>query len=152
VVTGYWKPGKGAPVLVCIQADRVPPLRTEAVGQLAQSGRPVLIIEPFISTAARIRMQRFDEYFLSYNRTDAADRVQDILTALSFLKAQSGRRPELIGRGDAGIWCVFAAAIAPFAIDVIADLNGFGGSDEDFRDLLRTGIQRAGGLIPALKL
>jgi hypothetical protein len=120
---------------------------------LAQSGRPLLIIEPFTGSAARIQKQRFDEYFLSYNRTEAADRVQDILTALAFLKAQSGRRPELIGLGDAGIWCVFAAAIAPIAIDVIADLNGFGGSDEDFRErFFVPGIQRAGGLSAALKL
>jgi len=59
----------------------------------------------------------------------------------------------MIGLGDAGIWCVFAAAIAPIAIDVIADLNGFGGSDEDFRDrFFVPGIQRAGGLSTALKL
>jgi len=152
-VTGYWTPGKGAPVLVVHPGGSSSALRTEAVGKLAQSGRPILIIEPFISDAARIRKGRFDEYFLSYNRTDAADRVQDILTALAFLKAQSGRRPEMIGLGDAGIWCVFAAAIAPIAIDVIADLNGFGGSDEDFRDrFFVPGIQRAGGLSTALKL
>jgi hypothetical protein len=123
------------------------------VEKLMQSGRPVLIVEPFTSNAARVRKQRFDQYFLSYNRTDAADRVQDILTALAFLKAQPGGRPELLGLGDGGIWCVFAAAIAPIAIDVIADLNGFGGSDEDFRDrFFVPGVQRAGGLSAALKL
>jgi len=152
-VTGYWTPGKGAPILVVHPGGSSSALRTEAVGKLVQSGRPVLIIEPFVSNPARIQKQRFDEYFLSYNRTDAADRVQDILTGLAFLKGQSGRRPELIGLGDAGIWCVFAAAVAPIAIDVTADLNGFGGSDEDFRDrFFVPGIQRAGGLSAALKL
>jgi len=152
-VTGYWAPGKGAPVLVVHPGGSNSALRTEAVGRLSRSGRPILIIEPFVSDAARIRKGRFDEYFLSYNRTDAADRVQDILTALAFLKAQSGRRPELIGLGDAGIWCVFAAAIAPIAIDVVADLNDFGGSAEDFRNrFFVPGIQRAGGLSAALKL
>jgi hypothetical protein len=48
---------------------------------------------------------------------------------------------------------MFAAAVAPIAIDVIADLNGFGGSDEDFRGrFFVPGIQRAGGLSAALKL
>ena len=48
---------------------------------------------------------------------------------------------------------MFAAAVAPIAIDVIADLNGFGGSDEDFRNrFFVPGIQRAGGLSGALKL
>jgi dienelactone hydrolase len=152
-VAGYWTPGKGVPVLVVHPGGSSSALRTDTVGKLMQSGRPVLIIEPFTSKVARVRKQRFDEYFLSYNRTDAADRVQDILTALAFLKAQSGGRPELIGLGDAGIWCVFAAAIAPIAIDVVADLNGFGGSDEDFRRrFFVPGIQRAGGLSAALKL
>jgi hypothetical protein len=152
-VTGYWRPGKGAPVLVVHPDGSSAALRTETVSRLLESGRPVLIVEPFISNAARVRKQRADQYFLSYNQTDAADRVQDILTALAFLKAQSGGRPELIGLGDAGIWCVFAAAVAPVAIDVIADLNGFSGSDEDFRNrFFVPGIQRAGGLNAALKL
>ena len=144
-VIGYWTPGKGSPVLVVHPGGSSSALRTDTVVKLMQSGRPVLIIEPFTSKEARIQKQRFDEYFLSYNRTEAADRVQDILTALAFLKAQSGGRPELVGLGDAGIWCVFAAAVSPIAIDVIADLNGFGGSDEDFRRrFFVPGIQRAG--------
>jgi dienelactone hydrolase len=152
-VTGYWRPGKGAPVLVVDPGGRSAALRTEAVGQLMESERPVLIIEPFVSHAARIRKQWFDRYFLSYNQTDAADRVQDILTALAFLKGQSGGRPELMGLGDAGVWCVFAAAVAPIDVDVVADLNGFSGSDEDFRNrFFVPGIQRAGGLSAALKL
>ena len=152
-VTGYWRPGNGAPVLVVDPEGSSAALRTEAVGQLMESGRPVLIIEPFVSQAVRILKQRFDQYFLSYNQTDAADRVQDILTALAFLKAQSGGKPELIGLGDAGVWCVFSAAVAPIAIDLVADLNGFSGSDEDFRNrFFVPGIQRAGGLNAALKL
>ena len=152
-VSGYWRPGKGAPVLVVHPGGSVAARRTETVGRLLESGRPLLIIEPFTSNISRARRQRFDPYFLSYNRTDAADRVQDILTALAFVKTQSGGRPELMGLADAGIWCVFAAAIAPIAIDVIADLKGFGGTDEDFRDrFFVPGIQHAGGLSAALKL
>ena len=48
---------------------------------------------------------------------------------------------------------MFAAAIAPIPMDVVADLNGFGGSDQDFHNrFLVPGIQRAGGLSAALKL
>jgi dienelactone hydrolase len=152
-VSGYWRPGKGAPVLVVHPDGSSAALRIEAVGQLLESERPVLIIDPFISTANRTRKQQYDQYFLSYNRTDAADHVQDILTALAFLKNQAGGRPELFGLGDAGIWCVFAAAVAPIPSDVIADLNGFGGTDDDFRQrFFVPGIQRAGGLSAALKL
>jgi hypothetical protein len=58
-----------------------------------------------------------------------------------------------MGFNNAGVWCIFAAAIAPIPVDVTADLNGFGGSDEDFHDrFFIPGIQRAGGLNTALKL
>lgn len=152
-VTGYWVPGKGAPVLVVHPGGVAPALRTKLVEQVMRSGRPVLLIDPFVSNGIRVQKQRFDQYFLSYNRTDHADRVQDILTAVAFLQAQSRGMPELIGLGEAGIWCVFAAAIAPIALDVVADLNGFSGSDQDFRDhFFVPGIQRAGGLSAALRL
>jgi hypothetical protein len=79
--------------------------------------------------------------------------VQDVLTAAAFLKEHSSAKPEVVGLGDAGLWCVFAAAIAPVPMEVVADLNGFGGSDQDFRDRFYVpGIQRAGGLPAALKL
>lgn len=152
-VTGYWTPGKGIPVLVVHSNGTNAALHTESVMQLLHSGRPVLILEPFRNDRWRADRERSDAYFLSYNRSESADRVQDILTALAFLKSRYSGRPELMGLSDAGIWCIFAAAIAPEAVDVIADLNGFGGTDEDFRQrFFVPGIQRAGGLNAALKL
>jgi dienelactone hydrolase len=152
-VEGLWFPGKGAPVLIVHAAGSAAALRDETGARFARSGRPVLIIEPFTSQATRIQREYLDEYFLSYNRTDAADRVQDILTALAFLKTRGRGRPTLIGLGAAGIWCVFAAAVAPIDIYLVADLNGFGGSDEDFHNrFFVPGIQRAGGLSAALRL
>jgi hypothetical protein len=94
-----------------------------------------------------------DKYFLSYNRSDDAERVQDILTALQFLKSRFKGKPELIGLGNAGIRCVFAAALAPVPVELRADLNGFGGADEDYlARFFVPGIQRAGGLFTAMKL
>ncbi len=152
-VNGRWTPGKGAPVLVVSPVRAAAALRNDAVKKLLRSGRPVLVIDPFSGGEQRVLKQRVDSYFLSYNRTDAADRVQDILTALAFLKTTSGGRPQVIGLGAAGVWCLFAAAIAPVPVDVVADLNGFSGTDEDFRDrFFVPGIQRAGGLNAALRL
>ncbi len=152
-VNGYWTPGRGAPALIVHSEGINAALRTETAAQLLRAGRPVLIIEPFRSDPTRKQREQSDSYFLSYNRSESADRVQDILTSLAFLKNQYSGRTELIGISDAGIWCIFAAAIAPIPVDVIADLNGFGGSDEDFRDrFFIPGIQRAGGLNTALKL
>ena len=127
-------PGKGAPILVVHPASSIVAARTESVQRVLHSGRPVLIIDPFAGGQNRVRKQQVDTYFLSYNRTDSADRVQDILTALAFLKTKSNARPQVIGMGDAGVWCLFAAAVAPVPVDLVADLNGFSGTDEDFRE------------------
>ncbi|HLK65137.1 MAG TPA: dienelactone hydrolase family protein [Bryobacteraceae bacterium] len=152
-LTGYWVPGKGAPILVVHPAGSVAALRVQAVLDMVHSGRPVLILDGFVGSAERTRKLQFDDYFLSYNRSVYAERVQDILTAAAYLKGHAGGKPEIVGLGDAGIWCVFAGAIAPVTMDLVADLNGFGGSDQDFRDrFFVPGIQRAGGLSAALKL
>jgi dienelactone hydrolase len=152
-VTGRWVPGKGAPILIVHPAGSEAALRNPGVASAIRSGRPVLILDAFTGNAQRTRRLRSDDYFLSYNRSIYAERVQDILTAAAYLKGQSGAKLQLIGLEDAGVWCVFAAAIAPTSIDVVADLNGFGGSDQDFRDrFFVPGIQRAGGLSTALKL
>ena len=152
-VSAHWTPGKGAPMLVVHPAGSVAALRMQAVQKMLRSGRPVLVLEPFASGLTRANRQKFDSYFLSYNRTDDANRVQDILTALAFLRTQGNGRPELIGVGDAGVWCVFAAAIAPVEVGLVLDPNRFGGTDKDFHDrFFVPGIQRAGGLSMALSL
>jgi dienelactone hydrolase len=152
-LTGYWVPGRGAPILIVDPAGSVAALSTGAVASVARSGRPVLILDGFAGNRARRRLFESDDYFLSYHHSIYAERVQDILTAAAYLKGQAGGKLEMVGLGDAGVWCVFAAAISPVPIDVVADLNGFGGSDQDFRDrFFVPGIQRAGGLSTALKL
>jgi hypothetical protein len=48
---------------------------------------------------------------------------------------------------------LFAAAVSPVNVRLIADLDGFQGADQDFIDhFFVPGIQRAGGLEAALKL
>jgi dienelactone hydrolase len=152
-VSGLWNPGKGTPVLLVDPAGSTVASRSELAREVLHSGRPLLIIDPFQPGGNRADQSRFDKYFLSYNRSDDAERVQDILTALAFLKRHAKGRPEIIGLGNAGIWVLFAAAIAPTDASVIADLHGFSGSDEDFRErFFVPGIQRAGGLSAAMRL
>jgi dienelactone hydrolase len=152
-ITGYWIPGKGVPVLIVHPSGHAAALRTPAVAQLQHSGRPVLFLDPHAESKARAQRAVADRYFLSYNRSLDAERVQDILTAAAWLSSKGAGKVEMIGLGNAGVWCVFAAAIAPVPIDLTADLSSFGGSDQDFRDrFFVPGIQRAGGLSAALKL
>ena len=69
-------------------------------------------------------------YFTTYNRTDAALRVQDILTALAYLKSQAGVSTlNLIGLGEAGLWCLLAAGFTDVDRTVV-DANQFD-SDND---------------------
>jgi len=152
-VAGMWIEGKGAPVLVVHPGGSAIAQRAGSVVQLMKSGRPMLLLEPFTSSAARAQRERADEYFYSYNRSDSAERVQDILTALAYLKSRERGKPTLLGLANAGVWCVLAGAIAPVELDIVADLNGFGGSDQDFRErFFVPGILRAGGLPAALRL
>jgi len=152
-VVALWRPGVGDPVLVLHPEGAAAAERTELGKQLLKSNRPVLMIDPFMSGDLRSRQFQVDDYFLSYNRTEEAERVQDVLTALAFLKARTKNQPELIGMESAGIRSVFAAAVAPFKVDVVADMVGFAGSDQDFVNrFFVPGIQRAGGLDGALRL
>ena len=91
--------------------------------------------------------------FRSFNKSDDANRVQDILTALAFLQSQTSERIELLGLGNAGIWCLFAASVARVETLLEADLDDFQGRDEDFLGrFFVPSIQRAGGLDAALRL
>ncbi len=152
-VTGYWYPGKGPPVLI-VDADGARLARgSHLAKEVIATGRPVLMIDPFEPTRDRALVARSDPYFYSYNRSEDAERVQDILTALDFLHSSTKGKPELIGVGRAGIRALFAAAIAPMEVSLIADLNGFSGSDQDFTErFFVPGIQHAGGLNAALRL
>ncbi|MCL4851986.1 MAG: hypothetical protein KJZ78_11480, partial [Bryobacteraceae bacterium] len=87
------------------------------------------------------------------NKSDDANRVQDILTALAFLKSQGASGIRLAGIGKAAVWATFAAALTDAAVTLDADLGSFQGSDEDFiKNFFVPGIQRAGGLKAALAL
>ena len=87
--------------------------------------------------------------FLTFNRSDDANRVQDILTVLRGLDSDV----ELVGVGKAAVWCQFAAALARRPVELKADLGRFTGTDQDYLDgFFVPGIQRAGGLRAARML
>ncbi|HVP00458.1 MAG TPA: acetylxylan esterase [Bryobacteraceae bacterium] len=89
--------------------------------------------------------------FLTFNKTDDAERVQDILTALRWLNQDSTK---LVCRGKASIWCTLAAAVSPKKVQLDAPVPPlFKGSDQDWIDyMFIPSIQRAGGWPAVLKL
>ena len=81
--------------------------------------------------------------FLTFNRSDDANRVQDILTALAWLNKPN---LDLTCSGKTAVICTFAAAVSHQPIKLHATaLDGLG-------DFFVPGIQRAGGLRAAMVL
>jgi hypothetical protein len=143
-VPGIWIRGKAPAALVVDPGGAEAARHTPAVQELLRAGRSTLLIDAFQTGRAVAQRDQSGRHFLTFNKTDDANRVQDILTALAFLNTPNVR---LVGLGKAAVWCLFAAALSGQPVDLSADLSGFGGSDQDFiSGFFVPGIQRAGGL------
>jgi hypothetical protein len=102
-----------------------------------------------------VQRETSDRFFTTYNRTDDANRVQDILTALAWLKRRPGvRRVSLVGLEQAGLWCLLAQALAPGLDAVVADADAFATErDEPYLDRVFIPLLRSvGGFETALTL
>jgi dienelactone hydrolase len=121
--------------------------QSPAVAALIKQKRRILLIDAFQTGSAIAPRNRSHNHFLTFNLSDDACRVQDILTTLAFLQGSQSAPVELIGLRDAAVWAYFAAAVAPVPINLHADISNFKGTDADFLRVLNApGIQRAGGL------
>jgi len=149
-IPGIWIKGSNPPALVVDPEGAEAARRSPEMARLLREGRAVLAIDAFQTGSAVAPRDRSVRNFLTFNKTDDANRVQDILTALAWLNAP---KPTLVGLGKAAVWCLFAAAVAPHPVDLHADVSGFAGKDQDFIDnFFVPGIQRAGGLKAAQAL
>ena len=121
------------------------------VRDLLAAGESVLGVDLFLTGAHRAadgKVLRDDgiRCFTTYNRTDAALRVQDILTALAYLKSQAAvSTHNLIGLGEAGLWCLLAAGFTDVDRTVV-DANRFDTDDDAayLRTLPIPSIRRVG--------
>jgi len=82
----------------------------------------------------------------TYNRTDLAWRVQDILTAIAFCKTKSDQ-VNLIGLERAGLWCLLARPLAQGLNKTIVDVDQFDPKvDANWQgEMLIPGLRRVGG-------
>jgi len=90
---------------------------------------------------------RGTRFFTTFNRTDDANRVQDILTAIAALRQQTGQEAvNLVGMGQAGVWSLFARALADSHVALTADLAQFDptADAEYVNHFFVPGIRRAG--------
>jgi dienelactone hydrolase len=122
---------------------------------LASKGETLLAIDAFQTGAAVTPRDRSGQYFLTFNLSDDANRVQDVLTALRFLAGEGCTFIDIYADAKSAWWAEFAAAVAPK--DVALALHTPNGSLVDseaayLSDFNVPGILRAGGLRTADRL
>jgi len=127
--------------------------RAGLVQGLLTRGGVVMGLDAFQTGRSRTTVEvtdansRSSRYFTTFNRTDHANRVQDILTAIAALRRETGQESiNLVGMGQAGVWSLFARALADPHVALIADLAQFDPtSDTEYvNHFFAPGIRRAG--------
>jgi hypothetical protein len=143
-VAGFSLPGEGRKLLFIHPDGAEAARKSPELANLVRTGRPIYTIDAFQTGAAVAPRNRDAKMFLTFNQSDDANRVQDILTVLRWLDAPD---VELVGVGKAAVWCQFAAAVSRQRVILKADVSNFTGTDQDYIDrFFVPGIQRAGGL------
>ncbi len=125
---------------------------------LLARGGTVLVVDVFLTgdaaneTAAAGR-KFFSNYFSTYNRTDAQERAQDLITACAYARGEAkARRVVLCGEGRAGLWAMLAAPAADAVVadgdaaDLTGDATWLAG------DLFTPGLRKLGGMETAAAL
>ena len=114
------------------------------VRALLERGGSVAAIDVFQTARARDTRDiagagdSAERHFTTFNRTDSANRIQDVLTAITYFRTRFNvREINLVGMGEGGVWSLFARALADDGIRLIADLDQFdAGSDVEFESKL----------------
>jgi dienelactone hydrolase len=175
-VPGVWIEGHGKPAIVVDVNGSAAALKSDAVARLRKDGRPVLLLDVFQTGSAKapregdsangsvpkLAEDADDEAhadaaagypkFLTFNVSDDAARVQDIVTAIAYM-SKDGRDTEVFANGDAALWAIFAAAVYPAPVLLHMENVPKPVSDADYVQHFNVpGILRAGGLAVAEKL
>jgi hypothetical protein len=118
------------------------------VANLLEGGSTIVAMDCFhVGELKKGERKKNARHWLTYNRTDCALRVQDILTVIGYLRSRDDVSDvSLVGQKEAGVWCLIANAMAPELRRVAIDLNGFTDDEAAWRgDNFIPGILRAGG-------
>jgi dienelactone hydrolase len=122
---------------------------------LLDRGGAVLGIDAFQTGTAKAPRELNERGFTVYNRTDDANRIQDILTALAYLQGrQKAQTVNLVGLEMGGVWSYFARAMAGEGVTLAADLSQFQTDrDEEYLDKFYIpGLRKAGDFRAAATL
>ena len=144
---------KSLPTLIVHADGKAAAERSEIGRTLIARGVPVLMIDAFQTGSAVADRdiagagRNSERYYHVFNRSDDANRIQDILTAAAFLRGhREAGGVRLVGIGRAGLWTLLAAALDGGVQSIAADVDGFdAATDSEYVEgLFIPGLRRAG--------
>jgi dienelactone hydrolase len=146
--------GSGKPTRLVVDSNGIEAARNRPdVKKWQTAGETLLLIDAFQTGSAKAPRDRSHKFFLTFNKSDDAERVQDILTALAWMRTQSAEVRLSAADSTAAIWATFAAAVSPVPVKLDGVAASFSGSDGELvSNFFVPGIQRAGGWEAARKL
>ena len=158
VETVLWKPPKPKPKPVNAFVLVVEPASNDLIMRLVKADYTVLSLKLFPGGR---QIPEKVKFFTTYNRTDEANRVQDILTAIALLKhtlmayiGNEGHKTSLsvVAQGNAGLLALLARGLAPAIDRMVIDAAQFdSSSDEAFiKSMPIPGVRRAGDFTTAV--
>ena len=99
---------------------------------LLKRGQHVMTVDAFMTGAAQ--GQRNTEevvYMTTYNHTDTSNRVQDIITGITYLRERANASAvSVVGIGEAGLWCLLACGLDPHIARAAIDTDQFDNDDD----------------------
>ena len=108
------------------------------VAGLIADGQAVLCIDPFLTgeqrgVTERTERLRVGGFMDTFQPTDTAYRIQDVVTAAAFLRARRDLSDwvSVAGLGEAGLWALFGSAVDGNFKTTYADLSGFDPSNDE---------------------
>ena len=122
--------GKTRAVLVAHPEGAQAAMASPAAEAAKRSGATVLALDLFQTgkaTASRMappvdgKPDSNAAHFLTFNASDDACRVQDLVTGLAYLHAQRPRALTLTGIGKAAVWTHLAKAVSPVPVSLEQD-------------------------------
>jgi hypothetical protein len=136
-----------APTLIVHAGGIASVMNTPLVKTLLSKGGVVMSIDAFQTGSAVAPRDTSNRAYLHFNQTNDANRVQDIVTAIEYLRSRSkSQTVNLVGLGMAGVWSYFARTAAGDGVNLAADLAQFA-ADTDTEYVNRffiPGLRKAG--------
>jgi hypothetical protein len=152
-----YRRGRGDTVLYVHGEGLAAAMKSEKYLALAKQARPILVIDAFqTGAAAGEKRDESHRHFLTFQHSDDAERVQDVLTALRWLTLQS-KTPitvTLDAEGPAQYWVLSAAALAPAGVKIKLGFDAKLPGDDAVlaQTFFVPGLQWAGGVEALAKL